>query len=124
MAGVYTVKWKIYYSDGSTFSSEDATPFSLERRVGVQVIIQEHLDKGWIALSGYDYFMWDDKGAGAKWWKGDEAGFFQYITQPGSKCILLGEWVDDVVYNKILERAQKDRMFCNKTGYKNYERQP
>lgn len=114
--------WKIYYSDGSTISSEDATPSSIIKRTGVQVIIQENSEKGWVAVCGYDYFMWDDRGAGAKWFRGDDGGFFQYITQPGSKHILLGEWVDDVVYREILNRANEDRMFANKTGCAPWER--
>jgi hypothetical protein len=118
------VKWKIYYSDGKTISSEDATPFSIERRVGVQVIVQEDPEKGWLALPPYDYYMFGARGGAPKWFPGDQVGLFQYITQPGSKCILLGEWVDDIIYRKILNRATEDRMFACKTGYAPWERQP
>jgi hypothetical protein len=117
------LKWRVYYSNGSVISSEDCSPFELTPRVGVQVILQEKPDIGWVALSGYDYFMWDDRGGGPKWFRGDEAGFFQYITQPGEKCVLLGEWVDDEVYGEILREANKDREFFNKkTGWSPHER--
>jgi hypothetical protein len=118
------MNWKIYYSDGTVISSDDATAFSLERRTGIQAIIQSDNDRGWIALSGDDYYMWDDRGGGAKWFKGDNVGFFQYIIQPGSKAVLLGEFVDTIVYRRILERANKDRTFVSKTGWSNLERQP
>ena len=118
------MKWNIYYSDGTTLSSEAATPSSIVKRVGVQVIIQEDNEKGWIAVSGYDYFMWDARGGDAKWFRGDDAGLFQYLTQPGSKFVLLGEWVDDVAYREILQRANKDRTFANKSGFAPWERKP
>lgn len=116
--------WTIYYSDGSTITSNDATPASITRRVGVQAIVQEDAEKGWIIVCGYDYFMWDARGGKAKWFKGDDVGFYQYITQPGSKYILLGEWVDDAAYRAILQRANEDRAYANKTGYAPWERMP
>ena len=116
--------WQIYYSDGSVISSDEATPYNLIQRVDVQVIIQEHPDKGWIGLSGYDYFMWDDRGGGFKWFRGDLFGLYHYLTTPGKKAVLLGTWVDDEVYNGIMEQVQKDRIFLNKTGKAKREREP
>ena len=118
------MNWQIYYSDGTIINSENVTPSSIVKRTGVQVIIQKDREKGWLAVCGYDFFMWDDRGNGAKWFRGDYAGLFQYITQPGSKYILLGEWVDDVVYREILQRVNKDRAFASKTGYAPWERKP
>ncbi len=118
------MKWKVYYSDGRTVSSENCTAFAIERRVGIQVIIQEDPDHGWVALSGYDYYMWDARGGIPQWFKGDRPGFFQYMTQPGSKCILLGEFIDKRAFNKVSEQAQKDRMFLNKTGFAANEIRP
>ena len=118
------MRWRVYYSDGSTICSEDATPSSLARRVGIQAIVQEDPEKGWIILCGYDYFVWDARGGPPKWFRSDEGGFFQYITQPGSKHILLGEWIDDLAYREVLNRANADRTFAAKTGYTPWERKP
>jgi hypothetical protein len=116
--------WKVYYSDGTTICSEDCTPFAIIRRIGVQVIIQGDPDHGWVSLTGYDYYMWDARGGKAKWFRGNEPGWFQYITQPGSKCVLLGEYIDNKAYGKVVELAHKDRIFLNKTGFANDERRP
>jgi hypothetical protein len=118
------MRWKVFYSDGKTISSEDCTPFSIERRVNVQVIIQEDPNHGWVALTGYDYYMWDARGGRAKWFKGNDPGWFQYITSPGSKCVLLGEFIDTKAYNEIFEIARKDMLFQKKTGFANDERKP
>ena len=80
--------WTIYYPDGTTINSNAATPSSITRRTGIQVIIQEDAEKGWLALPPYDYYMWDDRGNGAKWFPGDQVGFFQYITHIDASIFL------------------------------------
>jgi hypothetical protein len=118
------MKWKVYFSDGATISSNEATAFTIVRRVGIQAIIQEDPTHGWVVLTGYDYYMWDRRGGKAKWFKGNDPGWYQYITQPGEKCVLLGEYIDTAAYNKILEQANKDLIFASKTGFAADERKP
>ena len=84
------MKWKIYYSDHSenrdtSVSSEYETPSSIARRADVQVIILESSDHKWVTLSGYDYYIWDDKGGGERWWGVDIFGKIHYELQPGWK---------------------------------------
>lgn len=119
--------WKVYYSDGSAISSEDATPFSIEygKRADVQVIIQESSDHKWVTLSGYDYYIWDDRGGGAKWFGVDIFGLHHYFLYPGSKCVLFGTMIDKNRFREIFNRAREDMMFLQpKEIYAKDERHP
>lgn len=114
--------WAIYYSDGSSMGSNDATPFSIEHREDVQVIIQEDQEHKWISLSGSDFYYWDDKGYGPRWWRADRQGRDHYLRQPGSKCILFGTWIETVDFRKIFNQARED--FGNKEIFDPYEKKP
>ena len=116
------MKWQVYYSDGSTISSEDATAFSIERRIDVQVIIQENSDHNWVTLSGFDYYVWDTKGDETKWWGADRCGYDQYMMKPGFKCALFGTMIDKATFREIFNRAREEH--GNKTGYTREEHKP
>ena len=110
------MNWKVYYSDDSTISSENATPFSIEKRADVQVIVQESADHKWVTLSGYDFYMWDARGGKARWWGGDHFGFNHYLLQPGSKCVLFGTHIDNNRFREIFDVARDDIMFLQSKG--------
>ena len=116
------MKWKIFYSDGTAISSQDATPFSIIERANVQVIIQESSDHNWLTLSGYDYYMWDDRGGGDKWFGGDGEGLSSYIRKPGYKCVLIGDFIDKKLFRKIYNQARSE--FGNKESFASGERKP
>ena len=118
------MNWKIYYSDGFTISSENATPFSIPSiyREGVQVIIQGDNEHKWLTLSGEDYYVWDDRGRGAKWWRCNRQGLDHYLRQPGSKCVLFGTWIETEDYREVFNRARKE--WGNKEIFSPEERRP
>ena len=116
------MKWEVYYSDGTTISSQEATPISITRRADVQVIVQDSPDHNWLTLSGYDYYYWDDKGEGAKWWSVDLFGLHHYLLQPGSKCVLFGTLIDKKTFTEIFDRARSE--FGNKEVFAVDERHP
>ena len=118
------MSWKIYYSDKLTVSSQQATPSSIARRLDVQVIIQDSQDHGWVTLSGYDYYIWDDRGGGPKWFGGDIFGLHHYWMQPGWHCILFGTMIDKVKFREVFDLARSDPDFRPKSGYNNHERKP
>lgn len=119
------MKWKIYYTDSTVISSNDATPFSIVRRADVQVIIFESKDHKWVTLSAYDYYYWDDKGEGARWWGADLFGLHHYLLQPGSKCVIFGTMIDKNRFREIFDVARKDMMFLQpKEIFANDERRP
>ncbi len=116
------MSWKVYYSDGSYIGSEDATPFSIEHRSEVQVIVQDSPDHNWVTLSGYDYYVWETHGEETKWWGVDKFGLHHYWLQPGHRCILLGTWTSKENFRKIFDRARSE--FVNKEVFANDERHP
>ena len=116
------MSWAIYYSDKTTISSEDATPFSIEHRTDVQVIIQDSHDHNWVTLSGYDYYVWDIHGDETKWWGVDKFGLHHYWLQPGCRCILLGTWTNKKNFREILDRARAE--FGDKPVFERSERKP
>jgi len=109
------MKWVIYYSDGSTISNEDTTPYAVERRTGVQVVVQTDDEIKWEMLCGTDYYVWDSRGGRPKWFKASESGLHQYLMQPGFKCVLLGYEIDRKAYNEIYNRAREE--FGEKAGF-------
>ena len=118
------MRWTIYYSDDTTISSRDATPFSIPygRRADVQVIVQESADHNWVTTAGYDYYIWDSRGDETKWWGCDKFGWHHYMLYPGSKCMLFGTMIDKKTFREIYDRARSE--FGNKEVFANNERQP
>lgn len=114
--------WKIFYSDGKRISSEDATPFSIDRRSDVQVIIQDDREHNWVTLSGYDYYMWDDRGNGPKWFGGDREGLSSYLRKPGYKAVLIGDMIDKILFRQIMRDAIEQ--IGEKSGYDSIEKKP
>ena len=116
--------WKIYYSDRNWISSQNATPASILRRVDVQVIIQESEDHGWGTLSSWDYYIFVDRGGGAKWFGVDLFGLHHYLMEPGSKFVLFGTMIDKKKFREIFDLARSDPDFKTKSGYSSDEKRP
>ena len=117
------MSWEVFYSDGTTISSQDATPFSIFHREDVQVIIQPSDEHNWVTLTGTDYYVWDDRGKGAKWWGvNDRSGLDWYFRKPGYKCILFGSWIETEDFRHIFNQARES--WGNKEVFANDERQP
>lgn len=114
--------WRIYYTDNDVLASSYATPFNITRRADVQVIVQENKDSNWVTLSGYDYYMWDDRGGGFRWFGGDQFGLYHYLLQPGEKCVLFGTHIDNDRFREIFDRARAE--MGEKTTFKREERRP
>jgi hypothetical protein len=117
------MKWQIYYSDGSTFNELDGLAEQAPA-VGVQVIAQADKDLNFTAISGDDYYVWDDKGGGFRWWGADHIGFILYMIQPGWRKVLFGEMIDGEKFTEIHRHASEDLQVGRKTGFAPWERKP
>jgi len=117
------MKWKIYYGDDSTFSDQDGTPWIAPAR-DVQVIVMTSKDHGWRTQAGSDYYVWDDRGNGARWWGVDQFGMYDYLLDPGYKRVLFGRTVTSDRFSEIYSRASVDPDFPKKTSNANKERKP
>jgi len=114
--------WSVYYSDDTVAASAEYTPFELPRRTDVQVIVQDNVNHGWVTRCGHDFYVWDDRGGGWRWWNATYSGLMQYLMKPGRKCVLFGYEIDKAQYNAIFNRARAE--FGEKNGYENTERIP
>lgn len=113
--------WEVFYSNGTSISSEDTTPFHISHREDVQVIIQDDRDNRWKTITT-DYFVWDDRGNGAKWWGcTDIHAVIHYLRQPGEKAVLFGTWIENEDYDRIFNEARKK--WGEKSGFARGERQ-
>ncbi len=100
------MKWKVWYSDGSTFSSDDGQ-VSEAPGIGCQVIVQDHYHVGAEIESGGDFFVWDNKGTGDRWWAVDLTGLILYFMKPGWQRVLVGEKLPEPIYSKIVKEAHQ-----------------
>jgi hypothetical protein len=114
------IHWKIYYDDDTTYSG----PPELAPALGVQVIVVIDKENGWHTVCDKDYYAWDDRGDGERWWAVDFPGLIDYFIQPGYKIVLLGREIPTNRYQEIFNRAMRDRDFPPKTGYRANERKP
>ncbi|MDQ3730312.1 MAG: hypothetical protein M3355_12075 [Actinomycetota bacterium] len=99
--------WRVYYGDGSTFSSEDGEPKDAPKR-GVQLVarIIDSPNGPQMAYAYRDDFYWWAEGDG--WIGGDHYGFWDYMTQPGAKVVLFGRSIKDSDYREIVDRAMSE----------------
>lgn len=121
------MKWKIYYTDGSTIDSDQTSPECIDMpyRRGVQVVAQTDKRVGWATQSGDDFYVWDDRGTGHRWWGVDKFGLHDYFLQAGWKCVLFGISTENDTFFELLDKARNDPFFREpKSGYRHEERRP
>ena len=89
------MKWKIYYGDGTTFSSEDGPP-ELAPATNIQCIIERDERHGRLVLSRFDFYIHKKDG----WYGVDQFGLFGAIQRPfdlsrsiGLLVMLAGVWL-------------------------------
>ena len=110
-------KWKIYRSDGETLASwEIDTVFDIPREWhrGVMVIVEHIPGSGtpWVTTVGDHNYVWDCRGpVGERWFGANDFGLFDYMCEPGPRCVIFGETVDNEAFTEIFNRAMKDPDF-------------
>lgn len=111
------MRWKIYYGDGSTFSSDDGEPEEAPR-LNVQIIIQDDPDKIWIAQQRADYYVWEY----GRWWGKDLFGLWEHLfLYAGLSIALAGKTIGSVDYMNIWRAAKNDPMFGKKAAFARHE---
>ena len=104
--------FKIFYDDGSTYTGD---PFNAPV-FGALVVVEDDKDHGRRIVHGCDYFCWDDRGDGLRWWYSDFVGMLDYLGRPGAKRVLIGRYVANSVWDAIYKRALSDTDFHPKTA--------
>lgn len=100
-------RWRLYYGDGSTFSSADGPPFDAPP-ANVQVVVcqDSSTPTGFNLRHGLDAYYWrDDVG-----WQGcDVPGLWDYLMMHrGPKVVLFGRSVRDDDFWKIVSRSSTE----------------
>lgn len=95
--------WCIYYSDGSTFSSDDG---AWEDAPGwdVQVVLFRHPETKWAMRHGGDFFRLadDDTVVGL-----DLVGMIDYVINMMG-LVKVGRMLTQAEFNEIYQRAKRD----------------
>ncbi len=100
------ITWKIFYSDGSTFSNdqggvEDAPSF------GVQVILVKDKNVGRRILRLSDYYLW--RPSLNRWTDHeDSASVILAMASESWSKLLCGQYLNEEDFEKILIRAHND----------------
>lgn len=97
--------WRIYYGDGSVFSSDDGSAFEAPR-ANVQVIVESDPRVGWRWISGYDYFVLDPGRGG--WRETNEFGLYDYLQRAKQPLVLFGRWLSDDEWSRLFSRVRSE----------------
>lgn len=121
------MEWKIYYSVGgeiTTFSSLDGDVCDAPG-TGVQVIVMINPDHGWSTQTRGDFYVWDDRGNGYRWWGVDVFGLGDYFDKAGQwQKVIKGYTVSSDIFAEIFRLAENDPDFPKKTAFYREERKP
>jgi hypothetical protein len=105
--------WKIWYGDGSTFSSKDGAP-SAAPAWDVQVIVQVDPITGRYNQTGDNYYVWRD----TRWCGVDEVGFIDYLANEPPSIVKFGRTIGNEQHRDILRAAEADPDFPSRSGWK------
>jgi hypothetical protein len=75
------MKWKLWYSDGSTFTHEDGSWEDAPSR-GIVVLVYDDGETGREVEHGKDYYLWWE-GRGTTPWGVDKAGLWDWLHEIG-----------------------------------------
>lgn len=118
------LEWAIWYSDGSIFTSQDGPP-ELAPVFGVLVIVLNDPFLGWNTQSGSDYYGWDDRGDGPKWWGIlSDLALASYLAKPGWKRVLIGESIPSETFSQVFEEIRNHPQWGQKSGFRRRENRP
>jgi len=117
------MNWKIYYTNGDTFSSDDGAPWEAPH-TQVQVVQQKDekirpkrkLYAG-SATEEFDYYCWHPDPLGDPWKEGEwiphnAIGLLTYLQETNPfRVVLFGYWIPEDQYKKIFSKAFNDKDF-------------
>ncbi len=106
------LKWRLYYSDGSTYDGNCEAHAMRAPRADVQMYKEQadHLHSGYSLRHGCAFVCW----MGNRWsCRNDATGWTDYlIHKDGPQKILIGREVYDDLYQAVGRQADLDGCFC------------
>lgn len=95
--------WRIYYSDGSTFSNEDGAWEDAPDR-DVQVVLFRDAMTGWAVRHGGDYFRLAENGAVVAM---DETGMIDHVVHELG-AVKQGRMLTQAGFDRVYQQAKAD----------------
>jgi hypothetical protein len=109
--------WRIYYSDGSTFSDAEGSPETAPP-FGVVCIVQRDPDRGRSIMHGWNWYYFNDaEGRAPLWWGCDTLGLHdRLLHRMPMRAVCLGRTVANDEFQRLMAAADADPDFV---GYLN-----
>lgn len=98
------IRWRIYYGDGTTFSSENGSAEAAPCGGVITVAWYDEDNRRHLA-HGTDYYVFAGEG---RWYGCDAAGFWQYMGEPGFKVVKFGRMIGDGAFRAVMSKAMND----------------
>jgi hypothetical protein len=103
------MEWRIYYSDGSTFDSNQGNPFDAPTEFFICAVGYDEKGHRYI-MHGWNYYRWDKETC--QWWGMDNQGLKTRLRHNGEiYAYKEGYTITKAQFNAIMERAHKDPDF-------------
>lgn len=103
--------WRILYSDGSTFSSDDGA-WEDAPSWDVQVVLFRHPETGWAMRHGGDYFRLADDGTVVST---DHTGMLDYVSNMLG-LVKVGRMLTQAEFNEVYQRAKAEMAALKVSG--------
>ncbi len=107
------MRWCVFYVDGSTFDSSQGQPEDAPGG-GVLAVAQESRQVGAEVHQRSDFYLFDECFEG--WMGVDYFGFAQYLMQPGTKIVKLGEAMSTERYRELLAKIRANPNLPSKSA--------
>ena len=98
--------WRIYYSDGSTFDSNDGSPEEAPSEGYVCAVGYDDAGRRYI-MHGWDFYHFDYN----QWWGCDVYGLHDRLRRNCIHAYKEGRTVRSTVYHDLMDKANNDPDF-------------
>ena len=103
------LRWRLYYEDGTTFSSADGDPEDAPPWGVVSAVCRDKDDPRHVNAmhgTGFDYYVWD----GEEWWGVDQIGLIDRLASRKAKVVCFGRTISTTTFQEIVGRSTTDRL--------------
>jgi hypothetical protein len=118
---VESVRFKIWYDDGGTYTDEDGPPELAPKR-GVQAISQSDPHCGRTLCRADDFYVYQNYDGIRSFQGVDQFGLHDYLIESGYKLVLFGRTIGNQEYREVLARVNADDYLPIRTSSQKAER--
>ena len=101
-------KWRIFYSDGSSFDSNDGEPHQAPSLGFICAVGYDEAGDRYI-MHGWDHYCYDQETD--QWWGCDTFGLFDRLCQNKIYAYKMGRTITKTEYRALMHRADQDKQF-------------